>query len=205
MSRASYQSPVRPLPQPDPLDSLLAPLGLDHWLGRVALMVKPRRLEHILRVAALARQIARSAGLDEDRAYVAGLLHDVARDLPDSELLRLSPPECPIDSSHPLALHGRAGRTLLERWGVRDTVILDAVEDHTTGPRGGCGRSVAACVYVADVSEPGRKVNDDIRELALSDLQAALNRAIVSKVTYLQGRGIEVHPRTLRTFQALKQ
>ena len=171
------------------------------WDERVRLMVRPRRYEHVLRVAELACRIARSAGLDEARAYAAGLLHDIARDLPDTELLRLAPPECEIDRAHPLALHGRAARTLLERWGYTDAVVLEAVEDHTTGPRG--GNLVSACVYVADVSEPGRGVNDDIRELALHDLEAALSRAIVSKVTYLQGRGIRVHPRTLRSYHAL--
>ena len=40
-------------------------------------------------------------------------------------------------------------------------------------------------------------------ELALYDLPAALHRAIVSKVTYLQGRGIEVHPRLLSSYHAL--
>ncbi|WP_019587180.1 bis(5'-nucleosyl)-tetraphosphatase (symmetrical) YqeK [Deinococcus apachensis] len=171
------------------------------WDERVRLMVRPRRFEHVLRVAELACRIACANGLDEGRAYAAGILHDIARDLPDAELLRLAPPECAIDSAHPLALHGRAARTLLERWGYRDPVVLEAVEDHTTGPRGNNG--VAACVYVADVSEPGRGVNDDIRELALHDLDAALSRAIISKVTYLQGRGIQVHPRTLRAYQAL--
>lgn len=171
------------------------------WEERVRLMVRPRRFEHVLRVAELACQIARANGLDEARAYAAGLLHDIARDLPDAELLRLAPPECAIDAAHPLALHGRAARTLLESWGYRDSVVLEAVEDHTTGPRG--GNPVAACVYVADVSEPGRGVNEDIRELALRDLNAALNRAIVSKVTYLQGRGIQVHPRTLLAYHAL--
>ncbi|GAA5514274.1 hypothetical protein Dcar01_03029 [Deinococcus carri] len=171
------------------------------WDERVRLMVRPRRFEHVLRVAELACQIARANGLDEARAYAAGILHDIARDLPDPELLRLAPPECTIDSAHPLALHGRAARTLLERWGYRDQVVLEAVEDHTTGPRG--GNPVSACVYIADVSEPGRGVNEDIRELALRDLDAALNRAIVSKVTYLQGRGIQVHPRTLRAYHAL--
>ena len=171
------------------------------WEERVRLMVRPRRFEHVLRVAELACQIARANGLDEARAYAAGLLHDIARDLPDAELLRLAPPECAIDAAHPLALHGRAARTLLERWGYRDSVVLEAVENHTTGPRG--GNPVAACVYVADVSEPGRGVNEDILELALRDLNAALNRAIVSKVTYLQGRGIQVHPRTLLAYHAL--
>lgn len=171
------------------------------WDERVRLLVRPRRFDHVLRVAELACQIARANGLDEARAYAAGILHDIARDLPDAELLRLAPPECAIDSAHPLALHGRAARTLLERWGYRDAVVLEAVEDHTTGPRG--GNPVAACVYVADVSEPGRGVNEDIRDLALRDLDLALSRAVVSKVTYLQGRGILVHPRTLRSYHAL--
>nr|WP_233218785.1 bis(5'-nucleosyl)-tetraphosphatase (symmetrical) YqeK [Deinococcus arcticus] len=164
-------------------------------------MVRPRRYEHVLRVAELAAQIARANGLDDMRAYAAGILHDIARDLPDAELLRLAPPECDIDAAHPLALHGRAARTLLERWGYSDQVVLEAVEDHTTGPRG--GNPVSACVYIADVSEPGRGVNHDIRELALCHLGAALERAIVSKVTYLQGRGIQVHPRTLQAYHAL--
>ncbi|MFD2608573.1 bis(5'-nucleosyl)-tetraphosphatase (symmetrical) YqeK [Deinococcus taklimakanensis] len=164
-------------------------------------MVRPRRFEHVQRVAHLARQIAAANGLDEDRAYAAGILHDIARDLPDAELLRLAPPECEIDAGHPLALHGRAARALLERWGYTDRVVLEAVEDHTTGPRG--GNDVAACVYIADVSEPGRGVNEDIRELALTNLGAALERAMVSKVTYLQGRGIQVHPRTLASYHAL--
>ncbi|XLE15145.1 bis(5'-nucleosyl)-tetraphosphatase (symmetrical) YqeK [Deinococcus altitudinis] len=184
----------------------VVPGHLQGWLARVQLMVKPRRFEHIMRVAELAREIARANGIDPQLAYWAGVLHDVARDLPDGELLRLAPPECAIDAAHPLALHGRAGRTLLEHWGFsgrtpEGQTILEAVEDHTTGPRPSNG--VSACVYIADVSEPGRGVNADIRELALYDLPAALRQAIVSKVTYLQGRGIEVHPRTLDAYLAL--
>ncbi|MFB9991874.1 bis(5'-nucleosyl)-tetraphosphatase (symmetrical) YqeK [Deinococcus oregonensis] len=187
---------IAALPQPrHPLADLVG------WEDRVRLMVRPKRYQHVLRVAELACQIACANGLDESRAYAAGILHDIARDLPDAELLRLAPPEHPIDAAHPLALHGRAARTLLERWGYCDAVVLEAVEDHTTGPRG--GNPVSACVYVADVSEPGRGVNEDIRELALHDLDAALHRAIASKVTYLQGRGIQVHPRTLQAYYAL--
>lgn len=184
----------------------LSAAQLPLWQARVQLMVKPRRFEHVMRVAELARDIAQANGINPQLAYWAGVLHDVARDLPDAELLRLAPPECLIDAAHPLALHGRAGRALLEHWGLKahtpdERCLLEAVEDHTTGPRAGNG--VSACVYIADVSEPGRGVNADIRELALLDLPAALRKAIVSKVTYLQGRGIEVHPRTLGTYHSL--
>lgn len=163
--------------------------------------MKPARFEHVLRVASLARGIARANRLDQERAYLAGLVHDVARDLPDEELFRLAPPESDLDRGHPLAVHGRAGRALLEGWGLWDEVVLEAVEDHTTGPRG--DNPVAVAVYVADVSEPGRCVNDDIRRLAMSDLAAAFREAITSKVRYLQGRGIPVHPRTLEAYENL--
>lgn len=183
--------------------SVLPPLGqLAEWEARVRLMVKARRFDHVMRVAALAHEIAVANRLDAERAYLAGVLHDIARDLPDRELLRLAPPEVPIDAAHPLALHGRAARTLLERWGYHDPVVLQAVEDHTTGPRSDC--PVAACVYVADVSEPGRGVNQNIRELAMVDLEGALALAISSKVHYLQARGIPVHPRTLEAYRGLQ-
>lgn len=179
------------------------PLGqIAEWQARVRLMVKARRFDHVVRVATLAREIAAANRLDADRAYLAGILHDIARDLPDCELLRLAPPEVPIDAEHPLALHGRAARALLERWGYRDPVVLEAVEDHTTGPRS--GSPVAACVYVADVSEPGRGVNQNVRELAMVDLEGALALAISSKVHYLQARGIPVHPRTLDAYRGLQ-
>ncbi len=171
------------------------------WASRVEQMVKPERFAHIERVAALARDIAMAHSLDADKAYLAGILHDVARDLPHSDLLRLAPPETPADADHPLAVHGRAGRVILEQWGIADTVVLDAVEEHVTGPRD--GNLLSICVYVADVSEPGRGVNDNIRELAFLDLERAYHEALTCKVHYLQSKGRMVHPRTLEAYNRL--
>lgn len=193
------------LERPDALDAHLPPYlmaELSVWNERIKAMVKPKRYGHVMRVAALSYAIAEANGLDADRAFTAGLLHDVARDLSGAELLRLAPAECSQDACHALAVHGRAGRALLGRWGYQDREVLEAVEDHTTGPR--VGNPLSKVVYVADVSEPGRGVNADIRELAFTDLDAALEKAIFSKVEYLQGRGICVHPRTLAVHQDLK-
>ncbi|ADY25307.1 metal dependent phosphohydrolase [Deinococcus proteolyticus MRP] len=173
------------------------------WAGEVQARVNPTRWEHVKRVALLAAQIAYAAGLDTRRAYAAGILHDLARDFGGEELLQLAPPECDLDERWPLAVHGRAARRALEALGFTDPVVLDAVEDHVTGPRP--GHAVSACVYIADVSEPGRGVNSDIRELALQAPGAALAQAIGSKVRYLSGRGTEVHPRTLALYRWLEQ
>jgi predicted HD superfamily hydrolase involved in NAD metabolism len=177
---------------------------VSYWAARVQDLVKPERFEHILRVANLAHDIALAHGLDAAKAYLAGILHDVARDLPDDELLRLAPPESDADLQHPLAVHGRAGRALLEHWGFSDHEVLEAVEEHTTGPRD--GHLLSVCVYVADVSEPGRgenDINERIRELAFVDLERAFAESVTCKVLYLQSKGKIVHPRTMEAYQRL--
>ncbi|GAA5335097.1 MULTISPECIES: bis(5'-nucleosyl)-tetraphosphatase (symmetrical) YqeK [Thermus] len=172
-------------------------------LEKVRPLVTPERWAHILRVAELARTIAERNGLDPERAYLAGLLHDAARDLPLEELLRLASPENEVERAHPLALHGRAARRLAEAWGVEDPEVLEAIEGHVYGvsPENGLGMAL----YVADVSEPGRGVNGEIRDLALSGrLREAYREAVVNKVHYLQGKGIPVHPRTLEVYESLQ-
>ncbi|GLV49300.1 phosphohydrolase [Thermus sp. LT1-2-5] len=169
---------------------------------KVKPLVRPERWAHILRVAELARTIAERNGLDPERAYLAGLLHDAARDLPLEELLRLAPPENEVEEAHPLALHGRAARRLAEAWGVEDLEVLEAIEGHVYGvsPENPLGMAL----YVADVSEPGRGVNGEIRELALAGrLLEAYQKAVANKVEYLQKKGIPVHPRTLQVYQSL--
>lgn len=172
---------------------------------RVRALVSPARFEHILRVTETARGIAeanRLSGQELAQVTVAALLHDAARDLPNDELMRLAPPANELEARHPLTLHGRAGRRLAEGWGVADEAVLEAIEGHVFGVP--AGHNVGMCVYVADVCEPGRGVNDDLRALAMSDLGAAYRAAVESKVTYLQHAGKPVHPDTLATYRQLR-
>jgi HD superfamily phosphohydrolase YqeK len=73
----------------------------DSLAEKVRALVRPERFAHILRVAALAKEIAEKNGLDGERAYLAGLLHDAARDLPEEELLSLAPPENEVERPTP--------------------------------------------------------------------------------------------------------
>jgi predicted HD superfamily hydrolase involved in NAD metabolism len=183
-------------------DSPDFPQAVDPLIERVKPLVKPERFAHILRVAELARQTATANGLDGERAYLAGVLHDAARDLPPERLFELAPPEIPLEREHPKSLHGRAGRRLVEGWGVSDPEVLEAIEGHVYGvdPT----YPVAMAVYVADVSEPGRGVNAEIRERALAgDLLGAYREAVETKLRYLEGKGIPPHPRTFLAYKKL--
>lgn len=187
-------------------DNPCARPSVNAYCSRVKALVTPGRFEHILRVASLADTIARANDFSrfELRATsLAAILHDAARDLPAEELFKLAPPETELERAHPLAVHGRAGRKLAECWGVTDERVLEAVEGHVFGvPH---DHRVGMAVYVADVSEPGRGVNDDIRELAMTNLFRAYQRAVDSKVQYLRSKGKAVHPATLRVHRALRE
>jgi nicotinate-nucleotide adenylyltransferase len=123
----------------------------------------PGRYEHSRRVAETARRLALDHGADPEKAMTAGLVHDIARELPPAEVIRLAeesgclPTEQEI--SNPVLLHGRAAARILERdWGLDDREILDAVIDHTVGSiRMGI---LGKIIFVADFVEPGREYHE---------------------------------------------
>ncbi len=178
--------------------------SLAPYCERVRELVSLNRYEHILRVASLAETIARANGFSrgELRALIlAALLHDAARDLSPAQLFELAPPECELEQSHPLAVHGRASRRLAERWGVTDERVLEAVEGHVFGAP--VSNPIGMALYIADVSEPGRGVNEDIRDLAMTNLLRAYQHALDAKVNYLRSKGKAVHPATLRAYREI--
>lgn len=174
------------------------------YCARVRNLVTPQRFEHVVRVATLAETIARANDFDrgEIRATsLAGVLHDAARDLEPQELFELAQPRTDLERETPLAVHGRAGRRLAECWGVNDRRVLEAIEGHVFGVP--LGHRVGMAVYVADVSEPQRGVNEEIRELAMTHLTRAYRRAVDGKVRYLRKQGKPVHPETLRVHEEI--
>ena len=185
-------------------DSPCTRASIQPYCQRVQSLVSAKRFEHIVRVANLAETVARANDFsrgDLRATLLAAVLHDAARDLSAERLFELAPPENELEQSHPLAVHGRAGRKLAECWGVNDVRVLDAIEGHVFGVSH--NNHIGMAVYVADVSEPGRGVNCDIRELAMRNLFKAYQRAVDSKVRYLQSKGKTVHPATLEVYKEI--
>ncbi len=188
--RVAYEACLRPTVAP--------------YCERVRSVVGWERFEHIRRVAKLADEIAVANGFtqaEREQVALAAVLHDAARDMSEEELIAMAPPTCAVEAEHPLALHGRAGRILAEQWGVHDPTVLEAIEGHVFGVP--LINRVGVAVYVADVCEPGRGVNDDIRGLAMRDLSGAYRQAVRSKVTYLRRTGKAIHPRTLQAYEEI--
>jgi nicotinate-nucleotide adenylyltransferase len=176
-------------------------------------MVTPRRYEHSLSVAGLAVKLAPALGLSPQKAALAALLHDCARDMGPAELRRYALWRCPrapllktMLREAPVLLHAWAGAALAaERFGVRDAEIAEAVRLHATGgPRMG---PLARLLYVCDLACPGRDFREAglVRELAFRDFGAAFEAANYVKLTYAFGGGGWVHPLSVALWNSLQE
>ena len=165
----------------------------------------PRGLrDHVQRVLTEARRLAERHGVDEARAVVAALGHDLLRAHRPAELLRqaeaagLTPSD--IERANPILLHGALGAHLLaERFGVDDAEVLAAARNHTTAR---AGMSVLErLIYVADKIEPEKARSDPAlaaaRLLADESLEAAMRRLLDWHVSRAVEKGWPLHPDTV--------
>jgi len=153
---------------------------------------------HCRGVAAQAESLARRWGAAPDDAAVAGLLHDLCRELSRQELLELARKHSlkvdPIEREYAVQLlHARVAAAEVAAAGFSPQVA-EAIRRHTLG---GPGMSVLdECLFVADAIEPGRTWQgvDQVRRQALESLDAAALTLVRRDVQRLRDRGREPHP-----------
>jgi nicotinate-nucleotide adenylyltransferase len=131
------------------------------------------RQEHSQRVAELARELCPLYGLDGAKGALAGLTHDLAREMDDRKVLAIAARDggeiSALEAERPVLLHGRAASVLLrDLLGCEDSEILGAVAGHVTGRP--CMGLLAKIVFVADFLEPGRGFLDEKFRLAALEL-----------------------------------
>ena len=98
-----------------------------------------QRFEHTLGVEETARAMARRFGEDENKAALAGLLHDCAKCMPLSQMLKAARREQVDDvmRESKALMHALAGRCVAEDiYNVHDEDVLGAIRWHTTGRAG---------------------------------------------------------------------
>lgn len=138
-----------------------------------------KRYNHSLNVAVMSDELAELYGENRERAYFAGLVHDIAKELPHAQQhalaarCKLNVSQIELDST-PL-LHAIAGAQLLhERFGIDDEEILYAVRLHTVAAGG--MTKLAQIVYLADLVSDDRDYKDvkKMRKFAHTSLERGM-------------------------------
>lgn len=98
---------------------------------------RPRTVEHCLRVASEAKQLAARFGARETLAEMAGWLHDISAVYPTRECSRvarqLGVDVLPEEDACPMIVHQKLSATLAQEvFGVTNQEVLSAIGCHTT-------------------------------------------------------------------------
>lgn len=91
---------------------------------RIKKQLSSKRYEHSVRVAETAVKLARLHGCDEEKAEIAGLLHDYCKEYPKEEQVRIAVEQHLLSSREdllmPQVLHGPVASYILKQEGLVD-------------------------------------------------------------------------------------
>ncbi len=137
-----------------------------------------KRYRHSVSVAEEAKKLAEKYNTSVEKAYFAGLAHDMAKEIEKEEVLKLlkSFGREDLSERYPYSLiHGPVSALILKNdFLVDDEEILDAVWYHTTGKEN--MSLLTKIIYIADFIEPNRMFEgvDDVRKLAYCNIDKAI-------------------------------
>lgn len=179
-------------------------MTLNEIIERLQQMLSPKRFEHSLKVMEASIQLAEKYGEDVEKAALAGLVHDCAKNMGTEDIFSL----CDkygiivddIMKRQPALLHGLVGSYLAtDLFGIEDTIILDAIADHTMG-RAGMDR-LSSILFIADYIEATRDYPgvEEIRDAAQISLGKAIVKGIDNTIMHILKKGELLHPQTVAT------
>ncbi|MDD3766025.1 MAG: bis(5'-nucleosyl)-tetraphosphatase (symmetrical) YqeK [Eubacteriales bacterium] len=161
-----------------------------------------KRFLHSQGVSSEAKKLARIYGADEEKAELAGLVHDCVKEMPYDEMIK----KCqeygitldPVAAAEKKLIHAVLGAEWAKReLGVGDEGIYNAIRYHTTAKAD--MPLLTKVVYVADYIEPNRTYEgvEQLRRLAYSDLDGASLVALDYTINKLVASHRMLHPDTV--------
>jgi predicted HD superfamily hydrolase involved in NAD metabolism len=158
-----------------------------------------KRYNHSVGVANEAVRLAKMYGADEEKAYVAGILHDCAKGYTIERQIELCD-ELNVDLDEaarmcPPVIHGFLGVEIAKKeYGISDDEILNAIKYHTVGKAG--MTTLEKIIYIADMTEENRDFDgvDELREAVDKSLDEAILKSIAMQFELQSKRKNIIHP-----------
>ncbi len=170
--------------------------------------LKEKRFHHSLCVADEAKRLALKYSADTEKAYLAGLLHDITKNTEEKEQLLLFkefgiiPDSITLNSEK--LWHAVTGAGFIEkRLGICDKDIISAVRYHTTAKAN--MTLLEKILYIADFTSADRDYEDvDVmRKKADESLSSAMKYALSYTVKELVEKGAQIHPDTISAYNEI--
>lgn len=170
----------------------------------------PQRLYHSICVAEKAKELAEIFGGESEKAYTAGLIHDIMRYEPPEKMIELIESDGQVltesEKKITVTLHAVAGEVYLRKvLGVTDGEILSSVRYHTTGKED--MTLLEKIIYAADLTSADREYPDvnEVRALAEKDLDRTVLRGLSFTIEDNARKCRPIHIDTVKAFNYLAE
>lgn len=170
----------------------------------------PQRLYHSICVAEQAKHLAEIFGGDTEKAYTAGLVHDIMRYEPPEKMIELIIGDGQVltqsEKKITVTLHAVAGEVYLRKnLKVTDGEILSSVRYHTTGKED--MTLLEKIIYAADLTSADREYPDvdEVRALAEKDLDRTVLRGLSFTIEDNAKKCRPIHIDTVKAFNYLAE
>ena len=184
-------------------------LPMEQLESVVVRLLNPNRVAHVLGCRDTAVELAKHWGADETDAARAAILHDITKAIDGPLQLTLCDAYGKILSDfskrYPKTLHALTGSLVAERIFGENRQVVSAIEWHTTGKAD--MSLLEKIIYIADYIEPNRTIPgvEALRQLAFTDLDAALKMGLEMTLEHLKKQGSEVSPESREALAWLNQ
>lgn len=160
------------------------------------------RYRHSVSVSYISGSLAMAYNQDVEKAMLAGLLHDYAKNIPIEDQIDYCFKHNIILSEYEMKnkciIHGKVGASMvMEQFHIKDEEILMAIFNHV------CGRDdmgiIEKIVFVSDYIEPERKPLpriEEIRKWAYVDIDRAVMMIYENIILYIRSQGYEIDEST---------
>ena len=161
------------------------------------------RYNHSLRVAEYCKRLAKIYKADENKAYLAGLVHDCAKNLEDYYILNKNVNSDIIfdieEENNRNLQHAPIGVAVCKNlYGIFDDEIISAVRYHTTAREN--MTLIEKILFIADKIEPNRKYDtvEELRIIADYDIDKAIVKFLDDSFEYLEKKSQKIHPLSVK-------
>ena len=171
-------------------------------------MMSENRYNHCVNVSKEAVKLAKRYGGDEEKAAVAGILHDITKEIPKEEQLQIMLDGGiildDIQQNAPKLWHGISGSVYIKKHlRIDDEDILNAVCYHTTGRAG--MSLLEKIIFVADFTSEERTYKGvaTMRKKSKKSLEDAMLYGFKFTFSDLSSRELAIHPDELACYNEI--
>jgi len=179
--------------------------NIEEYINLIKSSLSAYRFHHSMCVADKARELAKKYGIDEEKAYVAGILHDITKEMPSDEQIKLIEENghmlSDFEKSNHRIFHQMSGAAYVEKvLGITDKDIISGIRYHTTGR---ADMSIfEMIIYLADFTSADRSYPDvDImREKTDKSLLEGMLYSLKYTICDVVSHERTIHPDTIECY-----